>query len=146
MLQSMLVVNLTQLELGLPQGEQVDEHWVNMLGIAVCFSSVFASIGVASLVSRPSLRRRMRLAILLILSLSSILFLLTTLLVEGVLPLPSLQSFQLTLYLLLIPGTSLALASSPITFELAVENCFPVSEVLAKLSNLFYFRESSVAG
>ena len=35
---------------------------------------------------------------------------------------------QLTLYLLLIPGTSFALTSSPITFELAVELGFPVSE------------------
>ena len=74
----------------------------------------------------------MRLSILLLLLLSSVLFLVTTLLVEGVLPITSLSIFKLSLYLLLIPATSLALASSPITFELSVETCFPVSEVKCK--------------
>ena len=76
----------------------------------------------------------------------------------GVISVSDLSNFKLCLYLLLLPGTrwcwdqggpqalnlfqcfqfcflqvsfnfSLALASSPITFELSVETCFPVSEV-----------------
>jgi len=121
--QSMMVVNLTQLD-GLP----VSERWVTGLGTILCFTSVAASIVVASLLSRPLLRRRMRLSILVLLSLASAIFVVTTLIVEGVISVSDLSNFKLCLYLLLLPGTSLALASSPITFELSVETCFPVSE------------------
>jgi len=121
--QSMMVVNLTQLD-GLP----VSERWVTGLGTVLCFTSVAASIAVASLLSRPALRRRMRLSILVLLLLASAVFVVTTLIVEGVISVPDLSNFKLCLYLLLLPGTSLALASSPITFELSVETCFPVSE------------------
>jgi len=121
--QSMMVVNLTQLD-GLP----VSERWVTRLGTFLCFTSVAASIAVASFLSRPALRRRMRLSILVLLILASAIFVLTTLIVEGVISVSDLSNFKLCLYLLLLPGTSLALASSPITFELSVETCFPVSE------------------
>jgi len=121
--QSMMVVNLTQLD-GLP----VSERWVTLLGTVLCFTSVAASIAVASLLSRPALRRRMRLSILVLLLLASAFFVVTTMIVEGVISVPDLSNFKLCLYLLLLPGTSLALASSPITFELSVETCFPVSE------------------
>jgi len=121
--QSMMVVNLTQLD-GLP----VSERWVTGLGTVLCFTSVAASIAVASLLSRPALRRRMRLSILVLLILASAIFVVTTLIVEGVISVPDLSNFKLCLYLLLLPATSLALSSSPITFELSVETCFPVSE------------------
>ena len=40
----------------------------------------------------------------------------------------SVCSLQLWLYLLLLPGVSLACSAAPIAFEFCVELCFPVQE------------------
>ena len=46
---------------------------------------------------------------------------------QAVIPM-SVSSLQLWLYLLLLPGLSLACSAAPIAFEFCVELCFPVQE------------------
>ena len=130
--QSMMVVSLTGPKLGFGEG------WVEKLGLSLSLVSgallalytdtinpdcaaVLGSILLASLLSR--FRRRLKLCILLLLAGAAVLYSVLTAVLEGGLPhSPTL------LYLLLLPATTLALASSPLAFELAVETCYPVSE------------------
>merc|ERR1711892_1351676 len=138
--QSMMVINLTELDLHFQTGntsylnDETDpcdgticEHWVEILGVVISFVSVFASIGVASFVTL-FFKKRMKLAIILLLSMSAVLFVVCTLVLEQVITFNSLSEMKLALYLLLLPAVTFALSSSPIAFELSVETSYPVSE------------------
>merc|ERR1711892_850913 len=137
--QSMMVINLTELDLHFPTGntsyvtDEMDpcdgtlcEHWVEILGVVISFVSVFASIGLASFLTM--FNKRMKLAIILLLSMSAVLFVVCTLVLEQVITFNSLGEMKLALYLLLLPAVTFALSSSPIAFELSVETSYPVSE------------------
>jgi len=132
--QSTMVVNLTALDLDFPSENtetetcegRICEHWVNTLGVVMCFVSVFLSIAVASFLTL--FRKKMKLSIIILLGMSAVLFIISTLILEQVITFNSLAGLKLTLYLLLIPAMTLALSSSPIVFELSVENSYPVSE------------------
>ena len=137
--QSMMVINLTDLDLDYATENnsyveyetdtcegRICEHWVNTLGVVMCFVSVFTSIAVASFLTL--FKRKMKLSIMLLLCMSAILFIISTLVLEQVITFNSLAGLKLALYLLLIPAVTLAQSSSPIAFELSVENSYPVSE------------------
>ena len=47
-----------------------------------------------------------------------------------VIQLPSFLSLQVAIFILLVVGNCLAQAISPLLLELAVEVCYPVSEVI----------------
>merc|ERR1719430_3055369 len=123
----MMVVNLTELDLNFSKeksedpdhcDEEICEHWAEILGVAMCFVSVFTSIGMASFLT--IFKRRMRLSIMILLSLAAVLFTICTLILEQVITFQTLGSLKLSLYLLLLPAMTLSLSSSPIAFELSV--------------------------
>ena len=133
--QSMMVVSFTELDFKFSNvtsdvndncSYELCEHWVEVFGIVMCFVSIFTSIGVASFLS--IFKRRMKLSIMILLGLSGIFMIFGTLILEQVITFSNLSGLKLALYLVLLPGTTLALCSSPITFELSVENAFPVNE------------------
>ena len=137
--QSMMVITLTELDLNFPSENhdgfddttdpcdgRICEYWVEILGVVMCFVSVFTSIGVASFLA--IFRRRMKLSIIILLGSSAVLFVFCTLILEQVITFNSLGGFKLALYLLLLPAMTMALTSSPIAFELSVENSYPVNE------------------
>ena len=137
--QSMMVINLTELDLNFPRGNlsylsdeidpcdgQICEHWVEVLGVVMCFVSVFTSIGVASFAA--IFRKRMKLSIILLLGMSAVLFIFCTLILEQVITFKTITGFKVSLYCLLLPAMTFALSSSPIAFELSVENSYPVNE------------------
>ena len=69
----------------------------------------------------------MKIAILVLLSGSGVLFILSTLLLESVITLNQ-STFKIVIYILLVGGVSLACSMAPIAFEFCVELCYPVHE------------------
>ena len=135
----MMVINLTELDLNFPSRNssylsdeidpcdgQICEHWVEVLGVVMCFVSVFTSIGVASFAG--IFRKRMKLSIILLLGMSSVLFIFCTLILEQVITFKTITGLKYSLYFLLLPAMTFALSTSPIAFELSVENSYPVNE------------------
>ena len=72
-------------------------------------------------------RKNMKIAILLLLGASGVLFILSTLLLESVISL-SHSNFKIVIYIVLVGGISLACSVAPIAFEFCVELCYPVHE------------------
>ena len=72
-------------------------------------------------------RKNMKIAILVLLSGSGVLFILSTLLLESVITLNQ-STFKIVIYILLVGGVSLACSMAPIAFEFCVELCYPVHE------------------
>ena len=73
-------------------------------------------------------RKRMKIAILLLLVASGILAILSTLLLENVFSSLSSNNFKIILYVLLLLVVCLASSLAPIAFEFCVELCYPVNE------------------
>ena len=94
-------------------------------GIVISFSAVGSSILVATLMDY--FRKNMKIAILVLLGSSGVLFILSTLFLEGVITV-SHTSFKIAIYILLVGGVSLACSMAPIAFEFCVELCYPVHE------------------
>ena len=72
-------------------------------------------------------RKNMKIALLLLLGASGVLFILSTLLLESVIAL-SQSNFKIVIYIVLVGGVSLACSVAPIAFEFCVELCYPVHE------------------
>ena len=70
----------------------------------------------------------MKLSIILLLGMSSVLFIFCTLILEQVITFKTITGLKYSLYFLLLPAMTFALSTSPIAFELSVENSYPVNE------------------
>jgi len=121
MWQSVMVINLTDLKV-----EEVSENWASTLGIVISFVAVAASILFAA--TLKFFKNRMKLVIMLLLSVSGAIFILATLLFQGVIKFDKSESFFICTYVFLLTGISLACASAPILFEFSVELCYPIAE------------------
>jgi len=156
--QSSLVVTFTN-ELGL------SENWSTTLGIILGFSSVGVSILVATFMD--CFRKKMKIAIIVLLSLSLIFSLIITLVSEKVIvfgngnsacdisepPLNttfttlipdcndnmSNTSLKVVMYILSIGAVCLICSTAPMTFELSAELCFPAPEGLLGNWMTFWF-------
>ena len=122
MWQSTMVILLTDQDMDLG----LSETWASTLGIAVSFSAVAASIIIATFMD--FFRKKMKIAIMVLLSLSGVVCTVSTLLTEKVITFEDNNTFKIFLYIFFIVGVSLACAASPIAFEFCVELCYPVSE------------------
>ena len=120
MWQSTMVINFAnQLNLS--------EKWSSTLGIAVGFISVTASIIVATLMD--FFRRRMKISIVILLSLSLVFSIFITLISENVISFDTdTLQFKALMWILSIGAVSFACSAAPITFEFCVELCYPASE------------------
>ena len=90
------------------------------------FSAVAASILIATFMD--FFRKKMKIAIVVLLSISGIVCTVSTLITEKVITFENSNAFKISLYIFFIVGVSLACAASPIAFEFCVELCYPVSE------------------
>ena len=95
-------------------------------GIVISFSAVATSIVMATLMD--NFRKRMKIAILILLSASGVLFIFSTLVMENVISSLTVNSFKIVIYILLVGGVSLTSSVAPIAFEFCVELCYPVHE------------------
>ena len=120
MWQSLLVINLTSLDI------HVSETWASTLGIVISFASVFSSIIIATFMDY--FRKKMKLAIIILLSFSGLLFIFCTLITEDIISCGDVSMFKIVMYILLVTGVSLACSCAPITFEFCAELCYPVAE------------------
>lgn len=120
---AMMVVNLTEICV---QGECLTQNWVNYLGIWATVISTVAAIMVARAADR--IKGRLKEALLVLLLLASFVFLFLSLISLGVIQFSSITSVQISVYLLLLLGNSLVVASMPISMEIAMEICYPAAE------------------
>jgi len=121
MWQSVIVINLTAI-----QSVELTETFASTFGIVISFVAVFGSIVVAIFID--NFRKKMKLALLVLLCLASIVYILSTLLLQEVIPIESDLTFKIVLYILLVSGVTLSFACAPITFEFCVELAYPVEE------------------
>ena len=134
MWQSAMVINFTGVL-------HLSEEWASTLGIVIGFSSVAASILMATLMDW--FRKHMKIAIIVVLSASFLLSVFITLISEKVIvfdgmelqygdtePVDPTLTFAVIMYILTIMAVSLACSAAPITFEFAVELCYPVNKGL----------------
>jgi len=120
MWQSSMVINMTSMEIC------VSETWVSTLGIVISFSSVAASIVIATFIDY--FRKKMKLAITFLLCCSGVIFIFCTLITEEIISFDHVSSFKVVMYILLVTGVSLSCGCAPIAFEFCVELCYPVAE------------------
>ena len=128
MWQSTIGITFTETAIHLDMDKGITENWASTLGMVVSFSSVAASILVATFMD--FFRKRMKIAIVVLLTLSLILSIVITLISENVIQFDNEDTFKIVLYILSISAVSLACSSAPITFEFCAELCYPVSEGL----------------
>ena len=120
MWQSSMVINLTSMDI------EVSETWASTLGIVISFSAVAASIIIATFIDY--FRKKMKLAIFILLCLSGLIFIFCTLITEGIISFSHFSSFKIVMYVLLVTGICLSCGCAPIAFEFCVELCYPVAE------------------
>lgn len=122
MWQSSMVINLTSASISV----RVSETFANYLGVTISFVSVAASIGIATMMD--FFRKKMKLAICLLLFSSGLIFIVCTLITEEFIRFKESDTFKGVLSSLLVLGISLSCACAPIAFEFAVELCYPIAE------------------
>ena len=122
MWQSSMVINLTSANISV----RVSETFANYLGVVISFVSVGASIGIATMMD--FFRKKMKLAICVLLLTSGLIFIACTLITEEFITFKNPDIFKGVLSLLLVLGISLSCACAPIAFEFAVELCYPIAE------------------
>jgi len=122
MWQSSMVINLTSANISV----RVSETFANYLGVTISFVSVAASIGIATMMD--FFRKKMKLAISLLLLASGLIFIVCTLITEEFITFKDSDTFKGVLSSLLVLGISLSCACAPIAFEFAVELCYPIAE------------------
>ena len=122
MWQSSMVINLTSPDLN----QRVSETFANYLGVSISFISVTASIAIATMMD--FFRKKMKVAIALLLFSSGLVFILCTLITEEFIVFSNPEVFKGVLSSLLVLGISLSCACAPIAFEFAVELCYPIAE------------------
>lgn len=120
--QSSMVINLTSPDLS----QNVSETFASTLGVIISFVAVAASIAVATLMDY--FRKKMKLAILILLALSGTIFIFCTLLTEDIIVFDDHDVFKGVISTLLIIGISLSCSCAPIAFEFCVELCYPIAE------------------
>ena len=122
MWQSSMVINLTSANISV----RVSETFANYLGVVISFVSVGASIGIATMMD--FFRKKMKLAICVLLLTSGLIFIACTLITEEFITFKDPDIFKGVLSFLLVLGISLSCACAPIAFEFAVELCYPIAE------------------
>ena len=122
MWQSSMVINLTSANISV----RVSETFANYLGVVISFVSVGASIGIATMMD--FFRKKMKLAISVLLLTSGLIFIACTLITEEFITFKDPDIFKGVLSFLLVLGISLSCACAPIAFEFAVELCYPIAE------------------
>ena len=120
MWQTSMVINLTSMDIG------VSETWASTLSTVISFSAVGVSIIIATFMDY--FRKKMKLAIIILLCSSGLIFIFCTLITESIITISEVSQFKTLLYLLLVTGVSLACGCAPITFEFCAELCYPVAE------------------
>ena len=122
MWQSSMVINLTSPDLN----QRVSETFASTLGIVISFVAVAASILIATMMD--FFRKKMKLAISVLLLTSGLIFIACTLITEELITFKDPDIFKGVLSFLLVLGISLSCACAPIAFEFAVELCYPIAE------------------
>ena len=122
MWQSSMVINLTSANISV----RVSETFANYLGVVISFVSVGASICIATMMD--FFRKKMKLAISVLLLTSGLIFVACTLITEEFITFKDPDIFKGVLSFLLVLGISLSCACAPIAFEFAVELCYPIAE------------------
>jgi len=120
---AMMVVNLTQVCAG---GHCLTQHWVNYLGIYSTVASTISAILVARLVDK--VKGYLKLIIIILLGLAGFVFIFLTLISQKILVFKHIVNVEISVFLLLLLGSSLVVATMPLSMELAMEACYPVSE------------------
>ena len=128
MWQSTIVITFTETAVMLDMDKGITENWASTLGMVVGFSSVAASILVATFMD--FFRKRMKIAIVVLLTLSLLFSIVITLISENVIQFNNEHTFKVVMYILSICAVGLACSAAPITFEFCAELCYPVSEGL----------------
>ena len=135
MWQSSMVINLTSANISV----RVSETFANYLGVTISFVSVAASIGIATMMD--FFRKKMKLAICLLLLTSGLIFIVCTLITEEFIRFKESDTFKGVLSSLLVLGISLCSACAPIAFEFCVELCYPTAEgTIGGIENIFTFQ------
>ena len=116
------MINLTSANISV----RVSETFANYLGVVISFVSVGASIGIATMMD--FFRKKMKLAICVLLLTSGLIFIACTLITEEFITFKDPDIFKGVLSFLLVLGISLSCACAPIAFEFAVELCYPIAE------------------
>ena len=117
-----MVINLTSPDLN----QRVSETFASTLGIVISFVAVASSILIATMMD--FFRKKMKLAICLLLFASGLIFIVCTLITEEFITFKESDTFKGVLSSLLVLGISLSCACAPIAFEFAVELCYPIAE------------------
>lgn len=97
-----MVINLTQVCTSGDHGTCLTQHWVNYLGIYTTVASTAAAIGVARLADR--VKGRLKEAIIILLTLASLVFLFLSLISVGVFTFDDILYVQILVTILLIIG------------------------------------------
>ena len=97
-----MVINLTQVCTSGVQETCLTQHWVNYLGIYTTVASTAAAIGVARLADR--VKGRLKEAIIILLTLASLVFLFLSLISVGVFTFDDILYVQILVTILLIIG------------------------------------------
>ena len=139
MWQSAMVINLTSEDLN----QKVTETFASTLGIVISFVSVAASIAIATLMDY--FRKKMKLAICILLASSGLVFILCTLITEEVIIFENQDMFKGVLSSLLVLGVSLSCSCAPIAFEFCVELSYPIAEGTIGKRNCKFLNSSTVS-
>jgi len=136
---AMMVVNLTKVCVG---RHCLSQHWVNYLGIYTSIASTIAAIFVARIVDY--VKGYLKLVIIVLLSVAGVVFTFLALISTSTFHFHHLVNVEISVYLLLLLGSSLVVAAMPLSMELAMEACYPVSECVVGGWISIWFNISSV--
>jgi len=120
---AVMVVNLTQICVN---GECLTQNWVEYLGIFATLVSTLAAILVAKVSDR--VKGKLKETLIGLLLMATLVFTLLCLISIGVIQFGSLSAVKYSVYILLLLGNSLVIASMPVAMELAMEICYPAAE------------------
>lgn len=120
---AMMVVSLTGVCVG---DDCLTQDWVNYLGIYSTVVSTATAILVARLSDR--VQGRLKETLLCLLSLAAVLFTFLSLITAGIFWFSDLAMVKVAVYILVLAGQSLVVASMPLSMELAMEISFPACE------------------
>jgi len=123
---AMMVVVLQTLNV---DGQSLTEEWIDVLAVTASFLCNCVAILGARLTDR--FHGHMKATVMVLLSASGLVFTLLTLVSIDVIKMPHFIDLQVSVFVLFTLGSCLVTACNPLILELAVEICYPASEILS---------------
>jgi len=123
---AMMVVVLQTLNV---DGKSLTEEWIDVLAVTASFLCNLVAILGARLTDR--FHGHMKATVMVLLSASVLVFTLLTLVSIEVIKMPHFIDLQVSVFALFTLGSCLVTACNPLILELAVEICYPASEILS---------------